>query len=104
MFERLRANKNAFIQIYFEQHDNRIEHRRQEIEEIVSRLVCEIQLQDRREFPVQPKVNSASKEEICLVVAGIMWLQYLETMKQVGAVSQNPGKHATSKESELKFE
>lgn len=69
IFERLRANKNAFIQIYFEQHDNRIEHRRQEIEEIVSRLVCEIQLRDRIKFVVQPKVNSASKEEICLVVA-----------------------------------
>lgn len=69
MFERLRANKNADIRIYFEQHDNRIEHRRKEIEDIVERLVSEIRLRDRVEFAFIPKVNSAGKDELCLVLA-----------------------------------
>lgn len=69
MFERLRANKNAAIRIYFEQHDNRIEHRRKEIECIVERLVSEIRLRDRAEFAVIPEVNSAGKDELCLVLA-----------------------------------
>lgn len=69
MFERLQANKNAVIRICFEQHDNRIDRRRQEIEEIVSRLVSKIQLRDGIEFVVHPKVTSVSKQEICLVVA-----------------------------------
>jgi hypothetical protein len=69
MFERLRANKNAAIRICFEQHDNRIEHRRKEIEGIIERLVRKIRSRDGVEFAVIPKVSSAGKEEICLVVA-----------------------------------
>jgi hypothetical protein len=69
MFERLRANKDAVIQIYFEQHDNRIEHRRKEIEDIVEHRVSEIRLRDRVKFAVPPQVCSAGKEENCLVVA-----------------------------------
>ncbi len=63
MFERVRANKKAAIRIYFEQHDNRIEHRRKEIENIVERVVSAIRLRDRAEFAVTPQVSSAGKEE-----------------------------------------
>lgn len=69
MFERLRANKNADIRICFEQHDNRIEHRRKEIEDIVERLVNEIRLRDRAKFAITPQVRSAGKDEACLAVA-----------------------------------
>lgn len=69
MFERLRANKDAVIRICFEQLDNRIEHRRKEIEDIVERLVTEIQLRDKVKFADPPQVRSAGKEEPCLVVA-----------------------------------
>jgi hypothetical protein len=69
MFDRLRANKDAVIRIYFEQHDNRVEHRRKEIEGIVERLVREIRLRDGVEFAVIPQVKSTGKEELCLVVA-----------------------------------
>jgi histone H3/H4 len=69
MFDRLRANKNAAIRICFEQHDNRVEHRRKEIEGIVERLVRKIRSRDGVEFAVIPKVSSAGKEELCLVVA-----------------------------------
>jgi len=69
IFERLRANKDADIRICFEQHDNRIEHRRKEIEDIVERLVSKIRLLDRAEFAITPQVRSAGKDEACLVVA-----------------------------------
>lgn len=69
MFERLRANKNAAVQIYFEQHDNRFEHRRKELEGIVERLVHEIRLRDRVEFAATPQISSVGKEEPCLVLA-----------------------------------
>lgn len=69
MFERLQANKNAAIRICFEQHDNQVERRRKEIEEIIVHLVRDIQARQRAEFPFIPKVNSAGKDELCLVIA-----------------------------------
>lgn len=69
MFERLRANKTARIKIYFEQHDNRIEPRQKEIEDIVIELTNQIQVKDGVIFTDIPQVFSASKEEFCLAVA-----------------------------------
>jgi hypothetical protein len=70
MFERLRANAEAVIRLYFEQHDNRISHRRDEIGEIIERLIDEIRARDgEKKFPVVPEVISAGKNEPCLAVA-----------------------------------
>jgi hypothetical protein len=69
IFERLQAHKDAVIRIYFEQHDNRVEYRRKEIEVIVERLVRKICLRNGIEFPAIPQINSAGKQELGLVVA-----------------------------------
>lgn len=70
MFERLRANAEAVIRLYFEQHDNRISRRRDEIREIIERLIDKIRARDGEEkFPIIPEVISADKNEPCLAVA-----------------------------------
>jgi hypothetical protein len=70
MFERLRANSKAVIQLCFEQHDNRVEYRRNEIGDIVTRLTGEIRQRDGEEqFLVVPEVISGGKNEPCLAVA-----------------------------------
>lgn len=70
MFERLRANSEEVIRLSFEQHDNRIEHRRKEISDVVERLTGEIRTRDgENKFPIFPEVISAGKEEPCLAIA-----------------------------------
>jgi Protein of unknown function (DUF3800) len=70
MFERLRANSEAVIRLFFEQHDNRIKRRRKEISDIVERLASEIRTRDgENKFPEFPEVISTGKEESCLVIA-----------------------------------
>lgn len=69
MFERLRANRDVPIHICFEQHDNRIKNRRDQLEAIVNQRVEEIQLRDKVKFGEHPKVISAGKDEPCLVLA-----------------------------------
>ncbi|MEH2303385.1 MAG: hypothetical protein V7K88_31555 [Nostoc sp.] len=69
MFERLRANRDVPIHICFEQHDNRIGNRHDQLEAIVNQRVEEIKLRDKVKFGEHPKVISAGKDEPWLVLA-----------------------------------
>ena len=69
MHDRLRKHNNLKVSICFEQHDNSVEKRRDELEKHIKRLVQEIEFKDRCEFVSLPTVESAGKEEPCLSIA-----------------------------------
>jgi hypothetical protein len=88
MYERLRANSEAIIQLCFEQHDNRIERRKEEISSTIKRLTTEIRERDgETKFPVVPNVVSAGKEEPCLAIADYIAAIFkdYEEMRQPGS-------------------
>lgn len=69
MHDRLRKHKNFKVSICFEQHDNSVVKRRDEIEKYIKQLVKEIESKDSCKFVSLPTVESAGKEEPCLSIA-----------------------------------
>lgn len=69
MHDRLRKHKDSKVSICFEQHDNSVVKRRDELENNIKRLVQEIESKDRCKFVSLPIVQSAGKEELCLSIA-----------------------------------
>lgn len=68
LHDRLQAYANSSISICFEQHSNRLEKRRLELEDIIGKLVRKFRKNKRNNFPISPIVNSAGKDEICLTL------------------------------------
>lgn len=68
MFDRLQAHLDSKIQICFEQHDNKIQTRRDELNGIIDRLIDNIKSRYDRDFYIHPEITSAGKEEPCLTL------------------------------------
>ncbi|MGA9381374.1 MAG: DUF3800 domain-containing protein [Phormidium sp.] len=89
MHDRLRKHKNFKVSICFEQHNNSVEKRRNELENNIKRLVQEIESKDGCKFISLPTVESAGKEEPCLSIADYIAAIFKDYEEAISAEDQD---------------